>query len=104
MSEDFRQLTDILKGLIGQLKQRCLEAEARVEDLERRVAEQQARISELEAENEALDTKYRNLQSGLAATGNDPERVAQLKEMYLALVSEIDACIVTLQHGQKNTN
>ena len=53
----------------------------------------------LEKEKAELDRKYQNLRSGLAATGNDPEQVEQLKKQYLAMVSEIDACIQTLQHG-----
>ncbi len=99
MSVNFRKLTTDLRTLIAQLKRRCLEAEARVSDLQRQVEEQQAKIKQLEAEKAALDRKYQNLQSGLAATGGNPEQVEQLKKQYLAMVSEIDACIETLQHG-----
>ncbi len=99
MSVDFRRLIADLRTLIGQLKRRCLEAEARVSDLQRQIDEQQARIRQLEAEKAELDRKYQNLQSGLAATGGNPAQVEQLKKQYLAMVSEIDACIQTLQHG-----
>ena len=99
MSIDFRKLTGDLRRLIGQLKKRCLEAEARVADLQRQLDEQQDKCRKLEKEKAELDRKYQNLRSGLAATGNDPEQVEQLKKQYLAMVSEIDACIQTLQHG-----
>lgn len=99
MNRDFSQLTSELSSLTQQLKRRCIEAEARVADLQRQVEGQNARIATLEAENLELDTKYHSLQSGLAATGGNPEQIAQLKEQYLAMVSEIDACIATLQHG-----
>jgi chromosome segregation ATPase len=99
MSVDFRKLTTDLRTLISRLKQRCLEAEARVADLQRQLDEQQERIKQLEAEKAELDRKYQNLQSGLAATGGNPAQVEQLKKQYLAMVSEIDACIETLQHG-----
>lgn len=94
---DLRTLTTELKQLIGQLKRRCTEAEDRVTDLQRQVEALQSRIAELEAEKEESDTKYRNLQTGLAATGRQPEQVALLREQYLAMVSEIDACIAKLQ-------
>ena len=99
MSEDIRQLTADLRALIGLLKRRCLEAEARVEDLQRQVSQQQSHIDLLEAEKTELETKYHQLQTAAAATGKDPGQVALLKEQYLAMVSEIDACIDTLQHG-----
>jgi len=99
MSVNFRQQTDDLRELIERLKSRCLKAEAMVADLQRQTEEQQSRIAQLEDEKETLNRKYRNLQSGLAATGRDPEQVKRLKEQYLAMVSEIDACIATLQNG-----
>ena len=94
---DFRTLTTELKQLIGQLKRRCTSAEARVTDLQRQIDEQEQTIDRLEAEKAELETKYRNLQTGLAATGRDPQQVAKLREQYLAMVSEIDACIAKLQ-------
>ena len=79
MSIDFRRLTSDLRMLIDRLKNRCLEAEAHVSDLQQQLQDLQAQ--------------------GLAATGGNPEQVEQLKNLYLAMVSEIDACIETLQHG-----
>ena len=99
MSIDFRKLTGDLRRLIGQLKKRCLEAEARVADLQRQLDEQQEKCRKLEKEKAELDRKYQALQTGLAATGGNREQVERLKEQYLAIVSEIDACIETLQHG-----
>lgn len=99
MSANFRQLTNDLQVLVDQLKQRCLEAEARVSELEVQLVEQQTQIAQLEADKADIETKYRNLKSGLAATQGDPAQVAQLKEQYLAMVSEIDACIAMLQNG-----
>jgi len=99
MSVNFRQLTSDLQVLVDQLKQRCLEAEARVSELQTQHAQLQARVDQLEAEKAAIQTKYDNLQSGLAATQGDPAQVARLKEQYLAMVSEIDACIAMLQNG-----
>lgn len=94
---NLRTLTTELKQLIGQLKRRCTEAEDRVTVLQRQIEELQSRIDSLEAEKAELDTKYHNLQTGLAATGREPAQVALLKEQYLAMVSEIDACIAKLQ-------
>lgn len=99
MSEDFSQLTTDLQVLINQLKHRCLEAEARVKELEILVAQQQDNITQLEAGKTDIETKYNHLRSGVAATQGDPAQVAKLKEDYLAMVSEIDACIAMLQHG-----
>lgn len=99
MSIDLSKQTADLRVLIGQLKQRCLEAESRVADMQRQLTEQQQRLDALAAERDELDVKYRNLQAGAAATGSDPERIAMLREQYLAMVSELDACIATLQHG-----
>lgn len=99
MSIDFRKLTDDLRLLIEKLKQRCLEAEARASDLQRQLAQQQQRCRQLEKELAELDTKYQNLQSAKAAIGGNPEQTERLKSQYLAMVSEIDACIRTLQHG-----
>ena len=99
MSIDFRTLTSDLRTLIGQLKRRCLVAESRVTDLERQLDEQKAKYKKLEQEKAELDRKYQALQTGLAATGGNREQVERLKEQYLAIVSEIDACIETLQHG-----
>ena len=99
MSIDFRKLTGDLRMLIGQLKQRCIEAEARAKDLQRQLDEQQEKCRQLEQEKAELDRKYQYLRAGLAASGNDPEQVERLKKQYLAMVSEIDACIQTLQHG-----
>lgn len=94
---DLRTLTTELKQLIGQLKRRCTEAEDRVTVLQRQIEDLQTKINTLEAEKAELNTKYQNLQTGLAATGREPEQVALLKEQYLAMVSEIDACIAKLQ-------
>ena len=99
MSVDLRQPLADLRALIGLLKKRCLEAEARAEDLQRQLDEQKARMQQLEAEKAELETKYHNLQLGLTASGSNAEQIAQLKEQYLAMVSEIDACIDKLQHG-----
>lgn len=99
MSVNLSKQTDDLRILIGQLKQRCLEAESRVSQLLLQLAEQQTRITTLEAEKATLETKYQNLQTGITAAGNDPQHIAQLKEQYLAMVSELDACIAMLQHG-----
>lgn len=100
MSVTFRQLIADLRELTELLKTRCQEAESQVADLQRQLDEQQAVIEQLRADKEALQTKYANLQTGLAATAGNPEQVALLKQKYLAMVSEIDACIATLQHGQ----
>ena len=94
---EIRTLTTELKQLIGQLKCRCTEAEDRVSALNRQIEELQSRIERLEVEKTELETKYQNLQTGLAATGRHPEQVALLREQYLAMVSEIDACIAKLQ-------
>ena len=99
MSIDFRRLTSDLRMLIDRLKNRCLEAEANVSDLQQQLQDLQAQYKQLEKEKAELDRKYENLRSGLAATGGNPEQVEQLKNLYLAMVSEIDACIETLQHG-----
>ncbi len=98
MSQDLRLLTTELKSLVSQLKSRCIEAEARVSDLQRQVREQQGSIDLLQQQLSEMNTKYQNLQLGLAATGNQPEQVAKLREQYLAMVSEIDACIAKLQY------
>ena len=50
MSIDFRKLTGDLRMLIGQLKQRCIEAEARAKDLQRQLDEQQEKCRQLEKE------------------------------------------------------
>ena len=95
--EDLRTLTTGLRELTGQLMRRCTEAEARVTDLQRQVEDLQAQLKGLEAEKDELNMRFQHLQTGLAATGRDPEQVALLKERYLAMVSEIDACIAKLQ-------
>lgn len=100
MSVNFRQLIADLRDLTEQLKMRCQAAESQVADLQRQLDEQRADIERLKADKETLQTKYDNLQTGLAATAGNPEQVALLKQKYLAMVSEIDACIATLQHGQ----
>ena len=97
MSSDLRLLTARLRSLISLLKQRCVEAEAQVEDLQREVLAQQQTITQLQQQLDETNTKYQNLQTGLAATGSQPEQVARLREQYLAMVSEIDACIAKLQ-------
>ena len=99
MSIDLRKLTSDLRMLIDRLKKRCIEAEAHITDLQRQLDEQQEKYKQLEKEKAELDRKYQFLRSGLAASGNDPEQVERLKKQYLAMVSEIDACIQTLQHG-----
>lgn len=99
MSVTLSRQTEDLRVLIGRLKQRCLEAENRVTELQRKVDEHQARIESLTEERNALEMKYNNLQTGLDAMDNDPERIDRLKEKYLAMVSELDACIAALQHG-----
>lgn len=99
MSTDFNQQISLLRSLIERLKERCLQSEALAQELQQQVATLQARLDQSEAERAELDTKYRNLQAGLGATGGDSELKARLKEQYLAMVSEIDACIATLQHG-----
>lgn len=98
MSQDLRLLTTELKSLVSQLKSRCIEAEAHVSDLQRQVRDQQDSISLLQQQLSEMNTKYQNLQLGLAATGNQPEQAAKLREQYLAMVSEIDACIAKLQY------
>lgn len=99
MSTELNQQLEVLNGLIDRLKDRCLQSEALARSLQQQVADLEARLAQSEAEKAELSTKYSNLQSGLAATGADAEKVQLLKEQYLALVSEIDACIATLQHG-----
>lgn len=101
MSVDFRQLTVELRVLINRLKQRCLEAEARNDDMERKITSLQERVAQLEEENNTLRTKYSDLQTGIAAASQtgDASQTDHLKEQYLAMVSEIDACIAMLQHG-----
>lgn len=99
MSVNLSKQTADLSALIGQLKKRCLEAEARVSDLQGQIERQQARIGELMAEKETLEQKYQNLLTGLTATDQHPERIDQLKEFYLGLVSELDTCIAMLQNG-----
>ena len=99
MSVNLSKQTADLRTLIGQLKQRCLDAEARVADMQIELGRRQDRIDQLQADVDTLTTKYQHLQSGLAATGSDPESIARLKEQYLAMVSELDACIAMLQHG-----
>lgn len=98
MSANFRQLTDDLQVLVDQLKQRCLAAEARVSELEAQLGQKQTKIAQIEAEKAEIETKYNNLQTAQAATQGDPTQVARLKEQYLAMVSEIDACITMLQN------
>lgn len=100
MNIDFRQLVTDLNSLIARLKERCTEAEVRAENLQKIIDEQHSRIAQLEAEKAEIDMRYHNLQLGMAATENKDEQINQLKEKYLAMVSEIDACIATLQHGQ----
>lgn len=68
-----------------------------MQELQQQIKAQQTTISEQKAQLDELNTKYQNLQTGLAATGNRPEQVACLREQYLAMVSEIDACIAKLQ-------
>ena len=97
MRPDIRSLTTELRSLVSQLKRRCIEAEARVTDLQTQVNAQEATITQLQQQLAEVNTKYQNLQTGLAATGNRPEQVARLREQYLAMVSEIDACIAKLQ-------
>jgi len=99
MNRDFSPRIDDLRDLITRLKSRCLAAEARVSELQQQLAVQQSQTESLQAQLAVLEDKYRNLQSGLAATGNSPAQTALLKEQYLAMVSEIDACIAQLQHG-----
>lgn len=99
MSANLSKQTDDLRKLIDRLKERCLEAERRASELQAQLAEKQARLSMAEEEKSALEMKYRNLQAGLAATGRDPQLVDQLKSQYLAMVSELDACISKLQNG-----
>lgn len=99
MSVNLSKQTADLRTLIGQLKQRCLDAEARVADMQVELGQKQERIDQLQADMDTLATKYRHLQSGLAATGSDPEGIERLKAQYLAMVSELDACIAMLQHG-----
>lgn len=97
MSQNLRSLIIELRLLIGRLKNRCLVAEARVDDLQQQVLRQQTTISQLQAQLEELNTRYQNLQTGLDATGNRPEQVVRLREQYLAMISEIDACIAKLR-------
>lgn len=97
MSTDLRSLTTELRLLIGQLKNRCTEAEKREAELRQQVQEQQMTIGQLEQQLTELNTRYNNLRTGLCATGSRPEQVAELREQYLAMVSEIDACIAKLQ-------
>lgn len=99
MSVNLSRQTDDLRMLIGRLKQRCLEAEGRISELQKMLDEQQARITSLEEEKATLEMKYRDLQTGIAATGSDLQGIELLKEQYLAMVSELDACIAMLQHG-----
>ena len=97
--EQTANLAAQLRTLIGQLKQRCLDAESRVAVLQQTVERQQAQIASLEEANATLEQKYQHLQTGLDATGDNPEALARLKAQYLAMVSELDDCIATLQHG-----
>ena len=99
MGVNLSKQTADLRTLLEQLKQRCLEAESRVSDLQQQLAEQHTRYEQLEAEKSALEMKYQSLQTGLTAIGNDPQQIDQLKAQYLAMVSELDACIAMLQHG-----
>lgn len=98
MSANFRQLTDDLQVLVNRLEQRCLAAEVRVSELEAQLEQQQTQIAQIEAEKAEIETKYRNLQTAQAASQGDPAEVSRLKEQYLAMVSEIDACITMLQN------
>lgn len=98
MSVNLSKQTADLRALIEQLKHRCLEAEGRAAELQQQLTDMQQRLADAVAEKDALDTKYRNLQTGVSAAGSDPQRIAHLKAQYLAMVSELDACIATLQH------
>ena len=97
--EQVTSLAAQLRTLIGQLKQRCLDAESQVAALQQTVAQQQAHITLLEEANATLEQKYQHLQIGLDATGDNTEALVQLKAQYLAMVSELDDCIATLQQG-----
>lgn len=99
MSVDFIQLTSNLTVLVDQLKQRCLEAEAHVLELQHQLDVMRQTNEKLEAEKAEVETKYRNLKTGLSTADGDPAQIEQLREQYLAMVSEIDACIELLQHG-----
>lgn len=97
MSADLRRLTADLRAAVERLKQRCLDDEARIADLQTLLAEQTERMNALQSENATLATRYRNLRSGMAATGNDPEAIRQLRLQYLGLINEIDTCIAQLE-------
>ena len=99
MSVDFIQLTTNLTVLVDQLKQRCLEAEAHVLELQQQLDVMRQTNEKLVAEKAEVETKYSNLKTGLSAADGDPAQIEQLREQYLAMVSEIDACIELLQHG-----
>jgi len=88
----FGPLLENLRQQIELLKQRSLQAEARVAELEQLQAEQQDQYKALEEQNQALTEKYQNLQAG-AAAATTPNEIEDLRNRYLAMIREIDECI-----------
>ncbi|MBR0036134.1 MAG: hypothetical protein IJP70_00670 [Bacteroidales bacterium] len=88
----FGPLLEKLQKQITLLKQRCLDAEARVAELEGQQAEQQEAMQRLEEENRIWSEKYQNLKAG-AVSAASSEEIEDLRNRYLAMIREIDECI-----------
>lgn len=96
MSVNIRKQLIDLRSLIITLEERCTALRTQNTDLRNLVAEQKKQIESLEILNQQLETKYRNLQIGMAA-GHSPEEVESLKSRFMAMVREIDDCIAKLE-------
>lgn len=96
MSVNIRKQLIDLRSLIITLEERCTALRTQNTDLRNLVAEQKKQIEGLEILNQQLETKYRNLQIGMAA-GHSPEEVESLKNRFMAMVREIDDCIAKLE-------
>lgn len=96
MSVNIRKQLIDLRSLIITLEERCTALKIQNADLRNLVAEQKKQIEGLEILNQQLETKYRNLQIGMAA-GHSSEEVESLKNRFMAMVREIDDCIAKLE-------
>lgn len=84
--------------MTSRLKQRCLEAEAKITDLNYVLAEKDKEIDTLKRRNTELVMRYENVKAGLAGKGSGD--IEGVKEQYRQLIREVDACIDMLQHAK----
>lgn len=98
MSVNFRNIISQLRDMTEKLQQRCLEAEAHVQDLNYQLEQKNEEIKALKFRNSELVMRYENLKAGVAS--NSDVDLSGIKDQYKKMIREVDACLELLQNSK----